>query len=66
MTALGEDSDHFEVLQRLIAESRVVGPKVHDAHVAAICISHGVSELLTADRDFSYFPQLRTRNPLVH
>ena len=41
------------------------GPKVHDARIAAICIGHGVSELWTADRDFSYFPELRTRNPLV-
>jgi len=37
---------------------------VHDARVAAICLAHGVRELLTADRDFSLFPELRTRNPL--
>jgi hypothetical protein len=38
---------------------------VHDARIAALCLQHGVSELLTADRDFSRFPALRTRNPLV-
>lgn len=40
-------------------------PCVHDARIAAICLAHGVDELLTADRDFSYFPDLRTTNPLV-
>ena len=33
--------------------------------IAAICIENGVTELWTADRDFSRFPQLKTRNPLV-
>lgn len=28
-------------------------------------MAHGVRELLTADRDFSLFPELTTRNPLV-
>jgi len=31
----------------------------------AICIGHGVHELLAADRDFSRFPSLRSRNPLL-
>ena len=63
---LGESSAHLDVLDRLLTTSRVTGPKVHDARIAAICIGHGVSELWTADRDFSYFPELRIRNPLVH
>ena len=33
--------------------------------IAAICLSHGVSELWTADRDFSRFPDLRVCNPLI-
>jgi hypothetical protein len=33
--------------------------------MAALCLRHGVRELWTADRDFSIFPQLKTRNPLV-
>lgn len=37
----------------------------HDARVAALCLRHGVRELRTADRDFSLFPALRVRNPLV-
>jgi len=38
---------------------------VHDARNAALCLQHGVTELWSADRDFSRFPSLRTRNPLV-
>jgi hypothetical protein len=29
-----------------------------------LCKVHGVTELWTADRDFSRFPGLRKRNPL--
>jgi hypothetical protein len=38
---------------------------VHDARVAAVCLLHCVDELWSADRDFSRFPDLRVRNPLV-
>jgi predicted nucleic acid-binding protein len=38
---------------------------IHDARIAAICIQYGVSELWTADRDFSRFAGLKTRNPLI-
>ena len=36
-----------------------------DARIAALCLSHGVSELWSADRDFSRFPDIAVRNPLV-
>lgn len=62
---LGEPDDHLERLGGLLRTGGVVGARIHDARVAAICLAHGVSELWTADRDFSYFPVLRTRNPLV-
>lgn len=65
MTPLAETSDHADVLAGLLRRSGVVGPKVHDARIAAICVSHGVDELWTADRDFGYFPEVVTRNPLV-
>lgn len=62
---LGESERHLAVLADLLESSGATGARVHDARVAAICLTHGVSELWTADRDFSYFPELRTRNPLV-
>ena len=62
---LSEGPDHWSRLAELLARGRVQGPMVHDARVAAICLSNGVDELLTADRDFGRFPALATRNPLV-
>ena len=62
---LTEGRDHWSTLRELTISSRTIGPRVHDARIAAICLEHGVRELWTADRDFSRFPQLRTRNPLV-
>ncbi|MEI8370471.1 MAG: hypothetical protein WCJ31_18745 [Planctomycetia bacterium] len=36
-----------------------------DARIAAICLTHGVAELWSADRDFGRFPTLRVRNPCL-
>jgi hypothetical protein len=55
----------MDVLAGLLETSGVAGAKVHDARIAALCLSHGVAELWTADRDFSRFPSLTTRNPLI-
>jgi predicted nucleic acid-binding protein len=49
----------------MIAGGKVTGPLVHDARVAALCLSHGIRELWSADRDFDRFPQLKVTNPLV-
>ena len=47
----------------IIAQPRIRGPIVHDARIAALCLAHGVEELMTKDRDFQLFPQLKTRDP---
>ena len=62
---LAETDRHLDLLSDLMLRGQIVGAKVHDARVAALCVAHGVRELWTADRDFSRFPQLRTRNPLI-
>jgi len=62
---LAEDAGYFDVLATVLSNSSVEGPKVHDARIAAICMYHGVSELWSADRDFSRFVGLTTHNPLV-
>jgi toxin-antitoxin system PIN domain toxin len=59
---LSETDRHSEVMTALVRESGVTGNLVHDAHIAALSIEHGVSELLTGDRDFSRFP-IRVTNP---
>lgn len=61
---IGEVGGFPDILGRLVRRPRVRGPVVHDARVAAICLAHGVDELLTRDRDFALFPELKTRDPL--
>jgi hypothetical protein len=62
---LAEPPDFAETLSKLLVRSRVRGPIVHDARIAAICLAHGVEALLTRDRDFSLFPELAVRDPFV-
>ncbi len=65
LVLLAEADEHWNQLKAMIESSRVVGPKVHDARVAALCLQHGVHELWSADRDFGRFPSLTTKNPLM-
>ncbi|MEI6211288.1 MAG: TA system VapC family ribonuclease toxin [bacterium] len=62
---LGESPDHLDRLAHLALAAKANGPMVHDARIAALCLSHGVRQFWSADRDFSRFPQLKIRNPLV-
>ena len=62
---LSESDDYFPTLVDILEKSRVVGPRVHDARVAALCVRHGVRELWSADRDFSRFPGVKVHNPLT-
>jgi toxin-antitoxin system PIN domain toxin len=62
---IGENSTHWDALKAAVLAGKVAGPLVHDARVAATCASHGVRELWTADRDFSRFPGVTVRNPLL-
>lgn len=61
---LSETDDYWTILRPLLLDGKVSGPMVHDGRIAALCRSHGVRELWSADRDFSRFPGLSTRNPL--
>jgi predicted nucleic acid-binding protein len=60
---LSEPEGFLGELSGFVRRARVRGPIVHDARVAAICVAHGVEKLLTRDRDFSLFPELKTENP---
>jgi len=60
---LSETGRHTEVLRQVLAESPAEGNLIHDAHLVALAIEHGVDELVTYDRDFARFPQVRTRQP---
>lgn len=65
LVLLAEGEDYWGSARSALEAGRIVGPQVHDARVAALCVSHGVRELWSADRDFSRFTGLVTRNPLV-
>ena len=62
---LHETENFAPRLAELARRPRVRGPLIHDARVAAICLAHGVEELLSSDRDFSLFPELPVRNPFA-
>lgn len=65
LVRLAENDSYWAVLSECLSGGRVAGPQVHDARVAALCLAHGVRDLLTHDRDFGRFPALVARNPLV-
>ena len=62
---IAESDDHLSHLGPLSLAGKVLGGAIHDARIAAICLAHGVTELWSADRDFSRFPTLTVRNPLI-
>ena len=65
MRLIGESEDFLRILESFVRRPRVIGGVVHDARIAAICLAHGAEVLLTMDRDFSLFPELKTRDPIV-
>ena len=65
VTLIAENELHWPSLRSQLSTARVTGAMVHDARIAALCVSHGVTEFWTADRDFSRFPDLACRNPLL-
>lgn len=61
---LSETHRHAEIMDSMLRTSRVTSDLVYDARIAALCIEHGVDEILTADRDFRRFP-LKSTNPFL-
>jgi hypothetical protein len=55
---------HWTTLAALLADGKVRGPLVSDAHLVALALEHGAT-LYTTDGDFGRFRQLRWENPLV-
>lgn len=61
---LHENSDYWFNLKDVVSSSQVVGGKIHDARIAAICLYNNVKTLWSVDRDFSRFKDLTVINPL--
>jgi uncharacterized protein len=55
---------HSEVFGQLLSLPGIRGNLVHDAHLAALAIEHGLT-LCSTDGDFARFPGLRWENPLA-
>ena len=55
---------HAEIFGRLLALPGMRGNLVHDAHLAALAIEHGLF-LCSTDGDFARFPGLRWQNPIA-
>jgi predicted nucleic acid-binding protein len=62
---IGESGDHLAVLEKIVVAGKISGPAVHDARIAAICVSHGVRELWSVDRGFSRMAGVQVRNPFI-
>ncbi len=65
LVLLTEADQYWSELRSLLIASKVTGPRVHDARIAALCRQHAVRELWSADRDFGRFADLTVRNPLM-
>lgn len=63
LVVLSEYGDYWECLRDMIRAAKITGRHVYDAHIAAICITHDVSELWTADKGFRRFPGLKVHCP---
>ncbi|MCJ7501913.1 MAG: PIN domain-containing protein [Acidobacteriia bacterium] len=60
---ISEGKRHRQVVNELLRTSSLSGNLLHDAHIAALLLEHGVAEILTADDDFRRFPGLKVTNP---
>jgi toxin-antitoxin system PIN domain toxin len=65
LVLLSETVRHAEVMETVVRTSAATGNLVHDAHIAALCIEHGVTELVTGDRDFHRFNGLKVLDPFA-
>jgi len=62
---LAETPRHLSVMDQVVSQSGATGNLVHDAHIVALCLEHGVSEIITGDRDFTRFAGLKITNPFT-
>jgi len=61
---LAPGKNHFAILRKIVIESQTRGPRIMDAHIAALAIENGVT-LASNDRDFRLFDGLKLISPLT-
>lgn len=62
---ISEGGRHREILNGLIQTHSMAGNLLHDAHIAALLLEHGASEIITTDEDFHRFQALKVTNPFL-
>jgi toxin-antitoxin system PIN domain toxin len=65
LVLLQETPNHPDIMMSVIEEAGVSGNLIHDAHIAALCLEYGITELISGDRDFTRFPSITVRNPFA-
>jgi toxin-antitoxin system PIN domain toxin len=60
---LQETERHERVAADLFRSAKVEGNLIHDAHIVALMLEHGVREIITADQDFHRFKQITVVSP---
>jgi uncharacterized protein len=65
LSLIGELSDYWVSLKKVLEKTKICGPQVHDARIATICQQHNVKALMSADRDFSRYSFIKVFNPMI-
>lgn len=62
---VGEGKRHSAWFSKALRRAGATGNLAFDAHIAALMKEHGISEIVTADRDFHRFPEITVVNPFT-
>lgn len=55
---------YLDMFRAAVLSADARGNLVFDAQIAAVCLEHGASNLLTLDRDFARFPGITVVSPV--
>jgi uncharacterized protein len=65
LLVLGHTAEFLKNIRKLCAGANIYGGRIYDAQIASICLQNHVRVFYSADRDFSRFPSLQVKNPLL-
>ncbi len=58
---LAPGSRYWVTFREVLRDARTTGNRIFDAQIAAVCLEHGATTILTEDRDFRMFSGLTVR-----
>jgi len=65
LVLLSETDAHWQTLRALFSTGHVIGGRVHDARIAAICLEHGVPRAVVGGSRLQPLSSAEGRHPLV-